>query len=415
MLSITDALKLAKEIGFARIARYATFAAKLVVPFGIWYLIAQWIGKSIFVFSYAIPGVVGSVIEMSFFGSQIYFAGSYDYAIMKRIENAGQMFASPGERIAKQYEQECDKILVPYLYTVPLATGGLGPKFFPSTKAGRITSLLNAVVETYLSYSIITLLYDNRKFIREVFGNRMFGLYFITASQATIGWVTSYSVPTFAVMLIILLYAIHRDAHTLSELTEFPTRARILLYFVSLFSVNASLNLACCRLIDIPRAIKAHQYSLTYRPFVDPLTVHLIIQQAVRNVEGSTCNVTFYSYKQLTLERLEQIAVMVRSDRRIPRLLRFIASKHPGAQVLEMANRENPSLYLGTIDNRCLFVGLVMYWPDEKIRVGRFYFDNVYVRVEFHKIMQTERDRSRQLEEELPRSFKSLIESMEKR
>jgi hypothetical protein len=185
-----------------------------------------------------------------------------------------------------------------------------------------------------------------------------------------------------------------------------------------MISISRSTTSLLSLITDLPPYLKDLRCAAKYKPFVDPQTVPAIIQRAVQNVEGGTCNVTFYSNKLNTTEECENLAKMFVADRRMPRLLRYAVfvtrlRGNAGAVILETANAVSPALYLGTIENRCLFVGLVRKLPDQRVRIASFHFDNAYVRTEFVNIMKIERQKCRQLLEKLPPSIEAFVKTME--
>lgn len=412
-MDILEIVRLAKDIGFARIVRYLARLAWIVLPFCVWFLVVKLVGNSFFLLNFAFPGAVALVLIAVFLATQNYFLGTYDYTIMKSIENAGQMFASPDGAIARRYSEECDRILLPYLYTSPLVMAGLR-SLPPTTTHGRLAYTIGLVFNVYCSYSVVALLSRNGDCLVEILrsASSEFGL--TEVARPIMAWGTRYWMPIFAVVVILSLHYTHTLARGVSRQTK------LALYSDSFLSILRSISVAFCMITDVPGILKDSKYAVRYKPFVDPLTVPAIIQRAVQNVEGSTCNVTFYSYKLSTIEECERLAKMFVADRRMPGLLRLVVSgtrieRKAGARVLETSNAVSPVLYLGTIENRCLFVGLVRYLPDQRVRVASFHFDNTYVRMEFVNIMKTERDKSRQLIEKLPASIESLVKRMEGR
>lgn len=163
-----------------------------------------------------------------------------------------------------------------------------------------------------------------------------------------------------------------------------------------LFRIDYRLSYLSVWIGRIPEYVK-RGYVANYKPFLDPSTVPQIVQQSVRNVEGKACSVTRFSQKLDSEADAERVTKMFVSDPRMPVFLRMMASRktNRGRRIMEMTESSHPVFYLGTLNDRCLMVGIVMYEPYEKVRTGSFYFDSTYIGDEFKQIMTKETEKLR--------------------
>ena len=246
-----DVLKLVWRIGLLNIARYFARLAWIVVPFCTWFLIIKTLGKAAIPSQFLIVGTVIVLLIATLLSAEGYLADMYDYTVMKRIENARQMFANPDVVIARQYEEECNRILQSYLYTIPLVEVGLR-SLVPVRLHGRqgwlakLSFGLGLVVSVCLSYSVAALLDRNRILLFQILDTAGSLVGITELLQFVLAWGTRYWMPALAVIVLSsLCYATFISR-------GFPTDTKLAVYWDSMISISRSTTCLLSLIADFP-------------------------------------------------------------------------------------------------------------------------------------------------------------------
>lgn len=397
-MNLLDWIKLLKEIGLSRVAGVVSFIAWFLLPFLIWNLIRLWIGKSYFSISWAIPGILVILIGLGLQLTQTYFAMTYEFRLMRSVAYAKSIFKDPtNPDNERNYIAECWRFIIPCIYQLPVVASGL-PRF-------ASIGIWGTVLSAYNSYSIFTVvtMYQNQ-LVQAIGLVPMVGLWM----REALAILVRYPLHSVVAAWLLSLYyePLIRVRHLMGKMTP-------VLYVLSLiicdYRVSGLAYLLVVRPALIPK-LKAH---LHYSPFVDPQTLPNIIQRAVQNIDGTSCNVSRWSQDIIDAKFAEELKRLFMRDPKLPIMLKLVGIWATPEDLVRNIERFKPFLYLGTIDDRCLFLGLIWYNPYDRIRQANFYFDNTYIKDEFMLITRGEIEKRRQLESVLPPSLHEIARLVE--
>jgi len=407
-MGFLEILKTLKDVGLLRIAKGISFLAWLILPFWIWSIALQLLGNELFVLHLAIPGVALFIVELIFVVSQISFWRSHEFKIMRLIEKAAEVFRNPeNKQRAEEFKDECRKFILPFTHHMPFSLSAIA-----ETRVSSVKFIVGRIEGFYSSYSIVTFLVV---FQRELYG--LFEPLSPVVSQflpplltdwpfrnlwISLGilWVLSlYYDPVIGFIRVLMRYAA-------------PKRSGILVHFTSLYDSRSRIMLSVGYVFSIPTILAERSRAVMCDPFVDPLTLPIIVQKTVLNVEGKSCDVSRWSEKIETESDVNRMKELAWKDKKTPFLLKYLARMGKSEDLLRRIKEVQPITYIGVINNRCVFLGHVLYNPVKKIRQGRFFFDTTYLKKEFLLIYEEEVKKRRDIERKLPSELEELIKSL---
>jgi len=154
-MQILDAIAVLKEFGFAVIAKLLLTIGWFAAPFCLWAAIDKLTGEGFFILTVAIPGALLMLALFIWLAAQIYFTTCFEFGLMKRVEHCGRIFQNPSDPdVRKQYSEECEKLVLPYVYRYPITAAGR----MSDVLASAPMTVISQTVNLYLSYSMFTLL-----------------------------------------------------------------------------------------------------------------------------------------------------------------------------------------------------------------------------------------------------------------
>lgn len=402
-MGISEAIKIIKEIGVQRFFEIVSSVAGFFLPFIVWIIIFQLAGQAFFLINWAIPGLIILVFVSVLFIPQIRYIRSYEFRLMKRIEYARDIFDNPADpNSEKRYIAECERFILPYIYKGSLVLSGF-------TSFTRIPTWRRTIFElpiVYISYSFVSLLVLYKDSISSIY---LWLVSTIQFPQFFSGTLQDWTVLLFFVWII----SIYKDLIISSlrllnnPLTFIPS------YCLSLFNVHFRIIMLIEAILGAPAIIREHRLSCKYKPFVDPLTLPTIVQRAVQNVEGKSCNVSRWSREFKEEEDIEDLKNMLLQVPSMPSIVKVFVKRCDAKDTMNRINTEKPVLYLGTVANQCVFLGNISYDPNERVRIALFYFDTIYIKREFILIMEKETEKQRVLRKELPVPLEEVIKKIE--
>jgi hypothetical protein len=403
-----EALKLLREIGFLRIAKGVSFLAWLALPFWVWYIVLQFVGSGFFVLNVALVGIFWFIVEFVFIVAQTLFWRGHEFKIMKMVESRSAFFREP-ENIenAQNFKEDCRKFILPFTFHLPFSLSAISGFRIRSARFafGRIESF-------YVAYSIATMLVTLRSEIWKLLVV-LSSVFSTTIPLQLADWAVHNMWVLLGALWILSLYN--------DPLVSFLRKGKIygktkrgafLAYVSSIYEVSSRIVFSVGRLFFVPTYIAERNRALMCDPFIDPLTLPRIIQKTMLNVEGKSCSVSRWGEDVGSESDIDEVKELVRKDRRSPSLLRFFMrlsdSKDVSRRIVEM----QPITYTGIGQDRCVFLGHVLYNPVARIRQGRFYFDTKYLKNEFLLIYNEEVKNQRQIESRLPSQLDDLIRNL---
>lgn len=407
-MGFLDALKLLREIGIEKAAKITSFLAWMVLPFWIWWVILQVVGVQAFSLSFAIPGLFLLFITLVFVVCQAYFWRNHEFKVMKLFEKAGAIFKNPeNSQTAEEFKDECRKFILPFTHHMP---------FFLSAISGTRTNLGRSVIgfiqASYVSYSTVAVVVVFRGEVKEFVD--FLSTYLPSGlSSEWASWIARNYWISLVVLWIVSLYydpsvsLLRRSKALSSSKSDF-----LLHYFVILGDLTTRIGLLLSYVFEIPVALAEKERAFFTDPFIDPQTLPTIVQRAMSNVEGKSCDVSRWDQDIASEADAERVRELARKDPRTPFILRLFAMQSKSKDLLERIRQTQPMTYLGTHNDRCVFLGHVVYNPVKKIRQGRFYFDTTYLKKEFLLIYRNQAEKQRQIEMKLPSQLEELIKSL---
>jgi len=400
---LLDIIQILKKIGLLRILKTISAIAWFILPFLVWENIRQSIGNVYFRVTWGIPGIALLLFGAALAGLQVYLVRSYEFRLMKRVEHARNMFDNPADPENEiKFRRECENFIAPYAVAEPMAMAGI--RGLPILSTHSKIYNLSWIINLYLSYSLFALIGFLHDYIRQA-------ILFISSLH--------YFFPTFFewmfqnwflfIIATLLLSLYYDPIVALRDL--WPSKSQIPLYVRGLFNLEGRVNLLSGELAKIPALVKELKYVARYRPFVDPQTLPIIVQRAVQNIEERSCNVSRWE-EVVDEEHIKEHKDMFMKDPRVPWIAKIVVRWASPRDILKNIQESRPLLYLGTVENRCVFLGLIQYDNRAKLRVAKFYFDNTNIRGEFMLIMKEEVKRQRKVESAVAPSLREIMEKI---
>jgi len=405
-LDLLKILEIAKRYGARKIATMLSSIAWFVLPSLSWNLVRSQIGNAYFLIPYAVIGFGLAIFTLLFESAQSYYYYTYEFNLMKRVEYARSIFNDPSNpENERNYLVECRRFILPCVYQLPVLLSsfrGAVSRFFPF-------GVFGVVLRGYCSYSIFTVVIAYRIQItdmtRMLISNMPYSEHVVGVLIRTLQQYQLHS------LVLVLLLSVSSDwtirrRRLLRKMTP-------VLFASSVFDLMDRGEVLVDRLLRDLILIPKLKNQMSYKPFVDPQTLPNVVQRAVQNIEGASCNVSKWSQDHVDIQFADEVKKLFREDRKIPVFLRIACLLATSEGILADMRLMQPFLYLGTIDNRCLFLGLVWYNPSDRTRQATLRFDNSYIKEEFRLIMGKQIEKRRELESVLPSSLEEIAKRME--
>jgi len=401
-----------KKFGVRTILGALSGLAWFFLPFIVWVQIYQYLGQSFFVGSWAIPGIVILLFQVVFLSSFSVQLIRLDKKLMKHVEHAKSVFADPSDlKSEENFRQECNKFIVPYLHYPRLFPSGFHAVFGGFGSLRRVVFLLlQALGASYLSYALMVFLTTYQSFLGQICTRAFSSIpYLLKTADSLLPYFSSFfqnPIPSTALIFLISLYS------TSSFLRQgFATYLDFVLnILIDSFSIAAKVSFLGASLASLPWLIKERSSTLKYEPFTFPISLPLIIQQSVRNIENKECNVTKWAYLVKDESDIERLKYAILSQKDFPSLAKLICSRADSEVALDSIRKAQPILYLGIIENRCSIIGRIRYDPFEKMFRGSFRFDNQHVRKQFKSIAEMQIVEQKRLKQQLPTILTGLLD-----
>lgn len=406
-MTIPEILRIIKEIGLQRILKIVSNISGFCLPFILWIVIFQLVGRTFFIIEFAVLGILYTVFGATILLFQLHNISSYPFQTMKQIEHAKNIFDNPADSTNEEkYIAECERFIFPYLYRTPLLSSGLNA--FIQTRIWKL--ILIELPILYIAYSIMTLLV--------FYQNSINAIYSLLISNFYVLQPISQLIPTTTQDWIILLFvfwigSLYMDLYIRSRILK-NRLALIPSYCFHQLNIQFRIILLIHYVLNIPITIRKHRLVCQYLPFVDPQSLPTIVQRAVENVEGKSCNMTMWIKEVREEKDIESLKNMLLKDPKVTRIQKFFVRQCKPKDALSRIMLAQPVLYLGTEDNRCVFLGEISYNLQERVRVATFYFSTIYIKREFKLILQKEIEKQRELQNKLPIPLEKIIESIER-
>lgn len=405
-MDILDVIAALRQFGFASVAKLLMTIGWFVAPFCFWATIYRTSGDRSFVSIIAIPGLLYVLIACVVLVVQVHDVSYFEFSLMKRVEHCGQIFQNPADAdVAKRYSEECEKLVLPYVYHYPLIlSGGIRERL-----SSKLSVFLTQVLGLYGSYSVFTVVVLYQASSRALLASAITVPQVSSVVTMLLPWANDN------LLWVLLLLGIASLCFDTFSVFRFTKREGVPLYDyliwpLFLLRLDYRLMQLSAQIGRIPTYMRRDQIA-RYKPFICPSTLPQVIQQAVVNIGEQACSVTCFSQRLESEREVERVVKLVKGDPRIPFLMKFFLPKKTG-QVMEMTEKSRPVFYLGTLNDRCLMIANVVYNPHEKVREGFFYFDNVHIRNEFKHIMAGEIEKLRVVMVGVPSAIEDILKAM---
>lgn len=402
-----------KKFGFRGILQIISIVSWFFLPFVVWFQVYIHFGQGYFVSTFAIPGLFlilfYAIIIVSFCMKTI----GLDGKLMRHIEHARNVFDNPADPDSEyNFRRECNKFVVPYLYF---------PRMFLHGFVGVIGAIgifrrvliriLQILFHFYASYSIMVFLVINQQYFNKIWAQ--VSPVFPYSHEITIAIHTFLVSPILAVTLLFLLslyshvvISCVREGYARYSEVFWDVVYDSFSIYTRLFSILGVL------LLGLPSYIKRKRSSLEYEPFTFPMSLPLIIQKSVWDIENVDCNVTKWSYIIENEKDIETLKMMIYEQEEIPSFIRYIALRADPRRALNVISKVKPVIYLGIINKRCSVLARINYDPNEKMFRGTILFDNRHVKDYFKSIAEIEIAEQKKLKQQLPTSLIDAISKL---
>lgn len=406
-MQILDVIAALRQFGFSAVAKLLMTIGWFAAPFCFWATIDKIGGDRFFVLIIAIPGLLYVLIGCVLTGAQVHNLAYFEFSLMRRVEHCGQIFQNPADAdVAKRYSEECEKLVLPYVYHYPLVMSGGMRELIASKRIVVPTQVMGL----YGSYSVFTVLVLYQASTRALLASAMTVPQVSSVVTLLLPWANDN--PLW-ILLLLGIASLCFDTYWVFRFTKregVPLYKMALIWPLSLLRSDYRLMTLSAQIGRIPTYMRRDQIA-RYKPFVCPSTLPQVIQQAVVNIEERACSVTCFSQRLENEGEVQRVVKLFKEDPRIPRLLKFLVPKNTG-QIMEMTEKSHPVFYLGTLNDRCLMIANIIYNPHEKAREGFFYFDNAHIRNEFKQIMTKEIEKLRVVMVGVPSAIEDILERM---
>lgn len=412
-MTYSDILKLLMRIGLSKVAKIISFVAWVILPFWIWVIVLLYVGREYFVLNLAIFGLVYFVIDLVFFVAQLCFLKRYPFAVMKQVESLEALLKDPKDKMkVEDFKNECRKITLPSALSFPISLS-----FVSIQRAGSRLFVFGRIMTVYVSYSIMTFFIFFQEKLLEIFHsmNLVLSQTFLNSILQLDIW--KYLVNNIWISLgLLLILSLYFDPMfgllLKAKSLRLPKATVFIAYFTLIYNPEYRFIIALSKLLSSIIDMFQRGRTLVCKPFIDPLTLPLIVQKTLSNVEGKSCDISRWEEDQQRETDVDKVKKLIWKDSKSPHLLKILARLTPSKDLLRVIKEMQPITYLGVQNSRCVFFGHVVYDPVEKIRLGYFYFDTTYLKKEFVLIYEEEVKKQREVEKRLPHNFEDLIRGL---
>jgi len=411
LVSLRDLMKLLKEIGFLRAAKFISFLAWFILPFWIWMIVLQYVETKYFVLAPAIPGLAILVFNMFLAAILVPSIMNLGFKVMKSIEKAStSLFRDPtNKEKVEQFKDECRKLAFTYTHSMPFAESGTGEYIRKHT----FKLMMESVMQIYFAYSMITFFVVFQTEIQNFLEPLVSGSVQLIQSSPLpnlMDWSTGNLWITLGILWVLSLYydPVFSGVRKLSH-EEFRI---IIVYLAYIFSLSYRILVPIME--SVSRAFNLYKQGKRARctPFVDPLTLPQIVQTTVRNVEGKSCDTLRWGEMPTTKAEIEGRKRLILNDKNMPWLVKIFVRLSRSEEVFRKIQEMRPITYIGIQNSRCVFFGTVIYDPDEKVRQAKFFFDTTYLKKEFLLIYEKEAEIQRQISRKIPSALEEIVERL---
>lgn len=414
LVSLGDLVKLLREIGFLRVAKFISFLAWFILPFWIWMILLRFVAIEYFVLIPAIPGL--ALLALNVFISTISTPSivNLGFKVMRSVEKTGaSLFENLADKeIAEQFKQECRKLTFAYTHSPPFMKSGM----VEYLRRHRLALAYECFVQIYVSYSMVTLFMKFQTEIRgflEPFVSGSTQLIQSSPLPSLVEWSTYNLWVTLALLWILSLYfdpifsAVRECVHTVSGFRL------ISVYLAYSLSLGYRIVLPLMATVSGVFGFYKQRKIATCTPFIDPLTLPQIFQTTINNVEGKSCDTLRWVEIPETKAEIESRKRLVLNDKNMPSISKLFIRFSRSDDVFRRIREMRPMTYVGIQNSRCVFFGTVAYNPIEKVRQARFFFDTPYLKREFLVIYEKEAEKQRQIKREMPSTLEEIIKRLE--
>lgn len=414
-MDIQRAINFAKQFGVRRPLKVISIISWFSIPFLIWLGIYRFLGQEYFVSSWltmlGIGFLAAFILPLSLVIVNLFVL---ENRLMGHIEHAKDVFSSPDDPDSeKKFRLECHKFIVPYLYLPRLFLSGISAFFGKGIRLREkiIQRVVEVIATFWLSYSVMVFLIYNQNYLRQVYFH--VAPYIPGLSQFA-GFFVHNLIFLIAVVFLLSLYSDPVLQTVRKPYMGFSKAMSARNYSINLVSVSSRVLSLVSIAISMPWYIKRREKSLKYAPFIHSIDLPLIIEKAVYDIKGKRCSTSKWSYVIKDEKDIEILKKTVLQREEIPSLVRFIIERAAPDVTLGIVRIAEPTLFLGTIDEKCAILGRMEYNPDERIHEIKFFFDNRHLKSRFKSIVDTEIKEQERLKERLPTDLKEIISKLKR-
>jgi len=401
-----------KRFGLRGVLKIVSTFSWFLLPFLIWIQIYRYLGKGYFLFFRGIPGLIISLVFIVILSLLFVNLNSLHERLMKHIEHAKDVFDNPADpKSEENFRTECHKFIVPYLYFPDVFLFGFSGVLREISMLGKVfLRFLQILFNLYLSYSVMVFLTTNKAYFNQI---RAYVSSLVpVSSELALFFQLFLENPIFLIALLFLL-SLYSNFFVSYVRQGYSTYSRVFWDFTcDLVSVYMRVILLGACALGLPWYIRKKINSLTYKPFTFPVNLPLLIQKSVWNIEGKNCKVTRWSYVLEHENDIEILKQMIYLQEDIPYIIRAFSLGAEPRRAVNLIKAAEPTLYLGTMNKRCVILGRVEYVPLERLFRAEFFFDNRYIREEFKSIAEIEIDEQKKLKPRLPKHLVDVISKL---
>lgn len=399
LLTVWDTVK---RIGFKKTAAVVSFLFWLLLSLFIWYQLylrfpTLFSTNPIFIFV-----AVFAAIGAFFLISTYYSLKRYGFGLIKKMGWSQEIFQNPSAADAvSKFKQESRKLVIPFSQQEPIALA-----FLSSMRSTSKIFLVSIAGNLIASYSIIVVIVRYKLQLTSAFSPYVSKLYsYFSPLPSIVHGSLTYPLITILFMWIFSLYYNRVLLKYLANPREVRAQRSTfgILHIIGFFDIYTKLSLIPLAMIDGLVDISDHGREFRPVPFVDPITLPLIIKKCVEKAEGGeSCSISLCRDPQLTEDEMMNAKKAFIQDRRIPVFLRMFMQASKPSELLEWLKAHEIMAYTAIRKERCVFLGYVYYDPLEKVRKGNFFFDTTYLKKEFVKVYKKHEQKQSEIETELP-------------
>ena len=360
-----------------------------ILPFLIWIEIYWLLGQSFFILlsfwpliifiSIGILVVIASMI--SFWWITIRLWG-LEFRLMKQVESVKDVFNKPADPdLEKKLWIDCEKFLLPYIYYPGFFLSGYPRLFYGHKKARIFSYLFSTTLFLLASYWIVTFLINNQNYLSDVYSQIS---HYIPIEISQIGGFLVHNPPFLILSLIILSFwhdRIIKD--TVKGRIKFSRLPFTSHGFDILFSVSHRVIKFFNLVTTLFWRIKREEKSLKYEPFIFYTDIPSIIKKSFYAVEREECKVSVLKYPVVDEKSINKLRQMILESRDLSFFIKFPTPWARPDEILNKVKDMEPTIFLGTVKDRCVVFGKLEHDSIEHIWVLNLFFANKHVRKVF--------------------------------